>query len=296
MRDSDGFREVFHVSQDGLTLHIRDYQPADPAGGNRPPLICLPGLTRNSRDFHALALSIAQDTVLPRRVLAIDSRGRGRSDRDANPANYNLTVETADVLSICAAFGIDRAIFLGTSRGGLILHLIAAIRPGLLDAVILNDVGPVIEPGGLARIRDYLNRDRKPQSWEEAVEILKENHGAAFTALEEEDWRGMALAIYRDDGGRPVADFDPAIAEQLKSLDLDGPMPDLWPQFEALALRPLMLIRGENSNLLSEETVLEMARRCPGMRLLVAEGQGHAPILHHMHLRQQIADFLASRR
>ncbi|WP_454848826.1 alpha/beta fold hydrolase [Rhizobium binxianense] len=293
MPDSDGFREAFHVSQDGLTLYLRDYRPSDP-DGDRLPVICLPGLTRNSRDFHDLALAIARDPASPRRVFSIDSRGRGGSDRDANTANYNLALETADVLAICAAFGIGRAVFIGTSRGGLILHLIAATRPDLPAAVILNDVGPVIEAEGLKKIRDYLNRDRKPQSWDEAEEILRENHGASFTALEEEDWRDMARAIYRDVGGRPVADFDPVIAEQLTSIDLDGPLPDLWPQFEALAARPLMLVRGGNSTLLSEETVGEMARRCPGMRLLVAEGQGHAPILHRGNLRQEIAAFLAS--
>ncbi len=168
-----GLPKKFYGSTDGLRLYARNYQPT---GGDtdRLPVVCLPGLTRNARDFHELALILSHDAAFPRRVMALDYRGRGLSDRDDSKANYNLAVECGDVIAGCAAFGIDRAIFIGTSRGGLILHLVAAIKPELLAGVILNDIGPVIEPAGLMAIRDYLNRDRKPQSWSEAVDILKE--------------------------------------------------------------------------------------------------------------------------
>lgn len=273
------FAERFYKSTDGLTLYVRDYQPAT-GDTDRLPVICLPGLTRNSRDFHDLALLLSRDATSPHRVIALDYRGRGMSERDENKANYNLVVEGGDVIAACAALGINRAIFIGTSRGGLILHLLAATRLGLLAGVIFNDIGPVIEPVGLMAIRDYLNRRRKPQTWSDAVDILKENLAAAFPALGANDWWEMARAIYRETNGIPVADYDPAIAEQLKTIDFNGPLPDLWPQFEELRSTPLLVIRGENSNLLSHQTVDEMAKRHPTITEIIAKGQGHAPLLH----------------
>jgi pimeloyl-ACP methyl ester carboxylesterase len=294
--DAGGFQERFFTSSDGLRLYARDYPPDQAATAGWLPVICLPGLTRNSRDFHSLALLLSRDMTAPRRVIALDSRGRGNSAWDDNKANYNLAVEAGDVIAACAALGIERAIFIGTSRGGLILHLIAATRPDLLEAVILNDIGPVLEAEGLARIRDYLNSGRKPADWNEAVDLLKENHGASFTALAEEDWREMALALYRDISGRPIADFDPAIAEALKSIDFSQPLPDLWGQFESLSRLPLMLIRGENTSLLSQESAGEMARRHSGMTLHAAGGQGHAPLLHLCNIPAAIRAFLTSCR
>ncbi|RXT29099.1 alpha/beta hydrolase [Rhizobium leguminosarum] len=290
--DAGGFQERFYTSFDGLRLYARDYRPGEPATDGWLPVICLPGLTRNTRDFHPLALLLSGDTPVPRRVIALDSRGRGNSAWDDNKANYNLAIEAGDVLTACATFGIERAIFIGTSRGGLILHLIAATRPDLLEAVILNDIGPVLEAEGLMLIRDYLNSGRKPANWNEAADILKENHGASFSALGEEDWREMALALYRDIGGRPAADFDPAIAEALKLIDFSQPLPDLWGQFESLSRLPLMLIRGENTTLLSQETAGEMARRHPRLILHAAEGQGHAPLLHLGDIPTTIRTFL----
>ncbi|NKL37228.1 alpha/beta fold hydrolase [Rhizobium leguminosarum bv. viciae] len=294
--DAGGFQERFYTSSDGLRLYARDYQPDQAATTGRLPVICLPGLTRNTRDFHPLALLLSRDTTMPRRVIALDSRGRGNSAWDENKANYNLAVEAGDVIGACAAFGIERAIFIGTSRGGLILHLIAATRPDLLEAVILNDIGPVLEAEGLMLIRDYLNGGRKPADWNEAADILKENHGASFAVLAEQDWREMALALYRDINGRPVADFDPAIVEALKSIDFSQPLPDLWEQFESLSRLPLMLIRGENTSLLSQETAGEMARRHPRLILHAAEGQGHAPLLHLGDIPTTIRAFLDSCR
>ncbi|MDK4732697.1 alpha/beta hydrolase [Rhizobium sp. CNPSo 3490] len=294
--DAGGFQERFYHSSDGLTLYARDYRSDGAAAAERLPVICLPGLSRNARDFHPLALLLSRDRTGPRRVIALDSRGRGNSAWDENKANYNLAVETGDIIAACTAFGIERAVFIGTSRGGLILHLIAAARPDLLEAVVLNDIGPAIEAGGLALIRDYLNSGRKPADWKEAADILQVNHGASFTALTREDWREMALALYRDVGGRPVADFDPAIAEALRSIDFSQPLPDLWAQFESLSRFPLMLIRGENSPLLSQETVNEMARLHPGLVLHTAGGQGHAPLLHLGNISAAIRAFLATCR
>jgi pimeloyl-ACP methyl ester carboxylesterase len=291
--DQSGFLARTIEAADGLKLHVRDYAGDETAGRVRPPVFCLPGLTRNARDFHQMALLLSQDASSPHRVITLDARGRGASEWDEDKSHYNLLVEAQDVLTVCAALGIEQAIFIGTSRGGLVLHMLAASRPDILKAVILNDIGPVLEKIGLTDIRDYLNRDKKPSDWNEAVEILLENHGSAFGALGEDDWRDMARAIYVSRDGKPVADYDPAIAAQMQALDLEAPIPDLWPQFQGFQQIPLMVIRGENSKLLAQATTDEMKVRHPGTVVKVAKGQGHAPILHLGDIPATIRGFLA---
>lgn len=290
-----GFVQRQVTAEDGLTLSLRDY-PARPDGNPQSlPIICLPGLTRNARDFHQLALALSQDRSAPHRVIAIDYRGRGLSAWDANKANYSIAVEARDVLTVCDHLGIERAIFIGTSRGGLILHILAAMRPALLAAVVLNDIGPVIEAEGLMRIRDYLNRGGSPGDWSDAVTALRANHGRYYAALDPKDWREMAEAIYRVIDGHIVPDVDPAIAEALLAIDFEKPLPDLWQQFDAFQPIPLMVIRGEHSDLLSEQTVEEILARNPQTITSVVEGQGHAPLLHLAPVYSELRRFLASR-
>ena len=286
----DGFRAITYLSEDGLTLYARDYDSPQSAG--RLPIVCLPGLTRNSRDFHQLALLLSTDPATPRRIVTVDYRGRGRSAWDVNKANYNLGVETRDVISACQHMAIERAIFIGTSRGGLILHLLAEMRPDLIAAVILNDIGPKIEPSGLKRIRDYLNSAAPPRDWPEAVAFLKACHGRYFPALREHDWQEMAAAIYRDVDGKPVADFDPVIAAELQMIDFDQPLPELWRHYDSLATIPLMAVKGENSDLLSDNTLAEMRARYPAIVILEALGQGHAPLLPLRPVVQHIRRFV----
>ena len=291
--DESGFLARTIKAEDGLKLYVRDYGGDDSAALTRAPVICLPGLTRNSRDFHQLALLLAHHPIAPRRVITLDARGRGLSERDADKSHYNLAIEAQDVLTVSAALDIAQANFIGTSRGGLVLHVLAASRPDILKAVILNDIGPVLEKVGLAEIRDYLNRDRKPANWDDAADILRENHGSAFTALGDEDWQDMARAIYVFTDGKPVADYDPAIAAQMQSLDLEAPLADLWARFEGFKGIPLMVIRGANSRLLTQATTDEMERRHPGAVVKVAAGQGHAPILHLGDIPDAIQSFLS---
>lgn len=286
----DGFRAITYLSEDGLRLYARDYGGPQVAGSW--PIVCLPGLTRNSRDFHQLALLLSTDAATPRRVVSLDYRGRGRSAWDLDKTNYNLGVETRDVISACQHLAIDRAIFIGTSRGGLILHLLAEMRPDLIAAVILNDIGPKIEANGLKRIRDYLNFPVPPSDWPEAVAFLKACHGRHFPALHEPDWQEMAAAIYRDVDERPVADFDPAIAAQLQTIDFDRPLPDFWQYYDGLAAFPILLIKGQNSDLLSERTIAEMAVRNPSLAVLEAIDQGHAPLLHLEPTLRRLKGFL----
>lgn len=284
-----GFTPKTFASPDGLTLYARDY------GAHlteTKPIICLPGLTRNTRDFHQLALFLSKDASPPRRVVSMDYRGRGESDRDPKVANYNLVTEAQDVIAACQVFDIAQADFIGTSRGGLILHLLAAMQPSLLHRIVLNDIGPCIEVEGLRQIRNYLSRRHRPADWPSAAAALKSIHGTAFPVLQDRDWAEMAQAIYAERDGFIDADFDQAIAEQLQSADLDQPLPDLWAQFGQMLSIPLLLIRGEHTALLSSETVVEMQRRHPSLSVVTAAGQGHAPLLHIGGLAHDIAGFL----
>lgn len=281
----------FFPAPDGLLLHARDYEPAD-GGQNRLPVVCLPGLSRNGRDFGQFARLLAQDAASPRRVVCLDYRGRGLSAHDENPANYNVPVECGDVIAACAALGIPRALFVGTSRGGLILHILAAMQPDLIAGVVLNDIGPEIEASGLAEIRDYLTKRSSPATFEEAADLLQAIHGPTFPALTRADWLDMADAIYREKNGRVIADYDPRLADQLQAIDFSKPLPTLWPQFELLAQSPLLAIRGEHSRLFSRETLQRMQAIGPKVETVVAKDQGHAPLLHHPVLFPRIKAFL----
>lgn len=287
----DGYESRFFPAEDGLMLHARDYVPAADTG--RLPVVCLPGLSRNSRDFHPFALLLAQDPDASRRVVALDYRGRGRSAYDKNAANYNVAVECRDVLTVLTALGLSRAVFAGTSRGGLILHVMAAVEPERIAGAILNDIGPEIEAAGLKDIRDYLSRPASFANFDAAAEGLRAVHGATFPALSPADWRDMAEAIYAERDGRLVVDYDPTLADQLQAIDFSKPLPTLWPQFELLAKKPLLVIRGAFSRLLSEQTLARMAAHAATVQTVTAPGQGHAPLLHHGDVFASAKAFLA---
>ena len=206
---------------------------------------------------------------------------------------YNVVTEAEDVLSGLAALGIARASFIGTSRGGLLLHLLTGMRPAVMESVILNDIGPEIELDGLMLIRRYLQNAPAPRDWAEAAELQKSVHGKMFTALSDEDWKRHARAIYREDkAGRISSDYDPRITETLNSLTPDTQLPALWPQFAGFGHVPLMVIRGENSRLLSERVFREMGAVHTGATLVTVKDQGHAPHLDTADLPERIAAFL----
>jgi pimeloyl-ACP methyl ester carboxylesterase len=266
------FESRFVTASDGLKLHARLY--GRPVAG-RLPVLCLPGLSRNSGDFDVIARALAEE----RQVVALDYRGRGLSAFDPDWRNYALPVELDDMLAVTTVLGLSRAVFLGTSRGGLLTMLTSAARPSLLAGAILNDIGPVIEGAGLARIKSYLGRLPEPGTWDEAVALLKSIGQSRFPALTDADWRGQAGSIWTERDGRLVAAFDPALAKTLESVSFDGPMPTLWPQFDGLSGVPVMVIRGEHSDILSAATVAAMADRRPDLDVLTVPGQGHAPLL-----------------
>lgn len=288
MTAEQGFSDLFYSAPDGLKLHARIYGEGI---SDATAVACLPGLSRNARDFHELALHLSQREERPRRVVVFDYRGRGLSAYDRNWKNYDVRVEAADVLAGLIAAGVEKAHFIGTSRGGLIIHGLGSLRPTALKSVVLNDIGPVIEGEGLAQIRSYLERSPKPKDMAEAVTIQKAAHGAAFPALTEADWQRFAAAIYRDHKGRPVADFDPALLKVVRGFDLDKPIPVIWHLFEALRGFPMLVIRGANSKLLSAATLAEMAHRHPDCQTVTVDGQGHPPLLETGDLPQTVAEF-----
>ena len=283
------FSDFFYAAPDGLQLHARIYGEANSGAW---PVACLPGLTRNARDFHELALYLSRRADGPRKVVAFDYRGRGQSAYDPDTSHYNVGTEAGDVLAGLAVLGIEEAAFIGTSRGGLIIHVLGAIRPAVLKAIVLNDIGPVIEPRGLAHIGSYLERQPKPKSLAEALAAQRGAHGDDFPALGDADWERMVAALYRVTDAGLVPDFDPRLVDTLAGLDFSKPLPDLWPQFEALAAVPLLAIRGANSRLLSAGTLEEMQRHHPGMEAITVDSQGHAPFLETGILPGTIAAFL----
>jgi pimeloyl-ACP methyl ester carboxylesterase len=280
------------TASDGLALHARDYRPA--ACGNALPVICLPGLARTAADFHELACALASDPVRPRRVVALDYRGRGQSDRDPNPGNYDVAVESADIQTLIAEAGIARAAFVGTSRGGIHVMSLAAQRPEVLAAAILNDIGPVIELAGLMRVRSYVGRGQDPATMKEAAQRLRDLAGAGFTSFGEEEWLRFAERTYVADDGALRLAYDPALAAALAGLGDDTPLPELWHLFDALKDVPLMAIRGANSDILSRNTFAAMKARRPDLVALEIPGQGHAPPLWEPEIIADIAGFVAA--
>lgn len=285
------FTSHFVTSQDGLKLFVRVYGTPS---SNHVPVFCLHGLARTGADFHRLATALSGAAANPRQVFAMDYRGRGRSDYDPNPANYNVGVELNDVLTVLGALAIPPAVFIGTSRGGILTMLLASVRPDVLAGAVLNDIGPVIEPQGLLRIKGYVGKLSQPADFEEAAEMQRRLFGAQFTSLTAEDWRAFAQRTFEARDGKLVASYDPGLAQGLAALDIDQPQPPLWPQFDALASVPVMVVRGENSDLLSPNTVTAMRQRRPDLHVVEVPGQGHAPFLMEDDIIARIGQFIAA--
>ena len=266
------------TSADGLALLARDYAPAD--GPARTPVVCLHGLTRNSRDFEVVAPRIAASG---RRVLALDVRGRGRSAWDANPLNYTPAVYAGDVIGLLEQSGIRRAHFVGTSMGGLITLTLSALRPDLIAGVVLNDVGPEVGAAGLARIAGYVGGAPRVASWTDAAAYARSVNGAALPGLTDADWDRFARRVFRQTGSGLTLDYDPAISEAFKVAPTAAPAaaaPDLWPLFIAMATgRPLLLVRGADSDILEAAVADRMAALLPHMVRVDIPGVGHAPTL-----------------
>jgi pimeloyl-ACP methyl ester carboxylesterase len=225
-------------------------------------------------------------------VLALDYRGRGLSDYDPSPANYSIPVELDDVLAVLTACAAEPAVIVGTSRGGMITMALAVARPTAIAGVVLNDIGPVVDMPGLLRIKDYVGKLPQPKDFAEGAAIIRGLFASQFPKFGEKDWIAAAHRTWREANGRLALAYDPALAKTLAEFDASKPLPSLWPQFDALADVPMLVIRGALSDLLSPATVAEMRARRRQLDVLEVPDQGHAPLLIEPDVIARIAAFI----
>lgn len=281
------FAEHRIATEDGPKVHARDY-PAE--GSHKLPVVCLHGLTRNAADFEVVAPRIA---TTGRRVVAIDARGRGKSDNDPEPARYRPDVYVGDVMRVLDTLNVPRAVFLGTSMGGIMTMIAAAAAPTRVASAILNDIGPAVDPAGVARIASYVGKSGPFASWDEAIASVKATQSAAFPEGDDAFWRTFVQRVARErDDGRIEYAYDPAIGNAFRTPGSAAP-PDLMPLFEALAKVPLLVVRGATSDILSRDGLEAMRRAKPDLDSVEVPGIGHAPTLEEPEAWNAIAAFLA---
>lgn len=277
--------DYFYPSNDGLRLYCRVYPARRPGG---LPVMCLPGLTRNSRDFAELATHLS-DT---HEVLAVDLRGRGRSAWDPDPSHYQLPRYLEDAWSLLEARAVDRIVVIGTSLGALMALGMAALRPERSAGVVLNDAGPEVDPAGVRRIASYAGKLPPVSSWADAAAQAKSVYGAAFPGLTDAEWLAYARQSYRENAeGVPVPDVDPKIAAAFANPS--AAPADLWPLYARMRSVPALVIRGAMSDILSAATVERMRREKPDLEHIEVANRGHAPLLNEPECRAAIDAFLA---
>jgi len=285
------WRDIYFSAHDGLQLYGRHY-PA--IGSSQGSIVCLPALTRNSRDFHRLACALSAYGIGPFDVYCIDFRGRGRSAYDPNWSNYTPFIELLDTIDFLTIEGIHRAAFIGTSRGGIVTMLLAALRPNAIAGAVLNDIGPVIKAQGLARIAGYAALVPVPANWDDATRIIREMNKRFFPDVTENDWREIARQWFEERDGRPAPSYDANLSKTFSAADVEGGIPTMWPQFTALSRSPTLVIRGANSDILSTGTLKKMIEIHPTIESITVKNEGHAPLLRDNLTIETIANFLHS--
>ncbi len=280
------YQNLWFKSREGLKLYARDYGCAEPEA----TIVCIPGLTRNSADFEDLCERLSQRF----RVLAVDLRGRGLSEYDSDPERYNPVVYAEDMVCLLDFLDLDSVIFIGTSLGGLVSMLLAAQHPERVAGVLMNDIGPEANPGGLERIRSYVCNRSPVSSWSDALAATRAIQEREFPDFEESDWAEFTRKLYTDNGeGVPVLRYDPAISFLLEQDQGNAVPPDLWPVFGLLKGLPLLVVRGELSDILLPEIVARMQTVQPQMQLCEVPNRGHTPLLNEDISLQFIDRFLS---
>ena len=281
------YNDIWYQSHDGHRLYARDYWDQK----SEDTLVCIPGLTRNAADF-SLFCEYASSQF---RVIVVDLRGRGNSAYDPEPINYRPENYIQDVLSLIESLKLESLVLLGTSLGGIVSMLMAPMLGERLRGVVLNDIGPDIEVGGVERIRGYVSDAKPAENWAQAIERTRNLHGRFFPDMDDAEWEHFTRNIYReDDRGRPVHNYDPNIAMPFVSASSDAPPPDLWPAFQGLSEVPTLVLRGEYSDILSTEGVRKMVALKPDLQTVEVPRVGHAPTLAETDAQRAIEQFLKS--
>ena len=284
-RNPSGYVDGYWWSNDGLRLHYRDY----PGREDRPPLVCFPGLTRNARDYEGLAQRLAGAW----RVILVEFRGRGESAYAKDPMTYVPLVYLQDVEALIGELKLDNFVAVGTSLGGIVTMLLAATDRERLAGAVLNDVGPEIDPGGLARIRNYVGKAVQHPTWMHAARALAESQGDVYPGYDIEAWLAMAKRLFRlNSSGRIVLDYDMKIAEPFRVPGNEAG-PDMWPTLDGLKGKPLLVVRGERSDILRAPVAEKMLERVAGAELVTVPGVGHAPTLEEPEAAKAIDKLLA---
>jgi pimeloyl-ACP methyl ester carboxylesterase len=267
------YTDGYWQSSDGLKLHYRDYGAHHSGPKSKPPILCLPGLTRNTRDFAHVAERLAGDW----RVICVELRGRGESAYAKDPATYNPMMYVQDIVLLLTELKLKNFISFGTSLGGILTMLLAATKPGMIKAALINDIGPVIETAGLDRIKSFVGKSQSWPTWTHAARWFAETQGAIFPHYDLQNWIGMAKRICRLTAqGRIVFDYDMKLSEPMKT---DDQAIDLWPLYQALGDVPVAVLRGGTSDLFSDATAKKMAKVLPNAKLTTVPNVGHAPML-----------------
>jgi pimeloyl-ACP methyl ester carboxylesterase len=278
------YTHEYFTNGDGLKLHYRDYNVASE---NAPVVLCMPGLTRTSKDFIHVAESL-MDTC---RVICLDKRGRGLSEWDNDPSRYHPGTYVNDALELIAHLGLDSIHAIGTSMGGLMTILMQAAKPGVIKSAIINDIGPEVDPEGIKRIQNNIGTTPELKTWADAEKYVEQTAKHIFPYFDAEDWKWFAGITYAEKDGEIVASYDPAITQNFNSVSAEQSMPDMWPVFEGLKNVPILIIRGETSDLLMESTLERMEREYPLLTGVTVPKAGHAPMLHEKEAAEAIADF-----
>jgi pimeloyl-ACP methyl ester carboxylesterase len=279
--------DIFYTAPDGLALHAKSYG----ASNDGSAIVCLHGLTRNHKDFEPMIAALA----MPARFISVDVRGRGQSARDPNPANYNPAVYAGDVLGLLDQLKLGRVHLVGTSMGGIISMILMTMIPDRISSVVLNDVGPVVEQAGLRRIMTSAAPSAGYDSWGAAAEAAARAQAVPYPRLSPEEWMAFARRTHREEeNGRVVPDFDPAIITPVpdKRPGLAARM-GMWRLFAKMKPVPLLVVRGEHSDILSAKTASKMVKRHRRASLATIPGVGHAPLLNEPESLSAIRHFLS---
>lgn len=282
------WQDFSYTTTDGLKLAGRKY------GWQHTkaiPLVCLSGLNRNSAEFDEIAQHIAASET-PRRVLTLDYRGRGQSDHDKNFENYNIITESEDVIQGITAAGLGHINILGASRGGLIALLMGAMRPGIINSIIFNDIGPVIDGVGLMRMKRNLEMGSDYPNWNSAIDLYKSTRKGQYPNADDAFWDRATRKIYKEVEGKIVRNYDPALLKTISAIDINTRLPEMWDQFIGISKIPSLLIRGTKSDMLLDATVAKMQELHTNLDCVEVENQGHTPDLAMGDLPAKIIAFL----